>query len=128
MSRKTITEHSRTESERRAVKVARARRLTDPLGAAGQRHPAARIAREGKARRALFASSIAGFLLIGGAIAKADQAAPADHDVTAPTSGSSAGQATIVRGADGRLYVIANPNDLAQQVQHVQPHVRSKSS
>ena len=125
MSRKTMTEHSLSEAERRAVKAAHVRRLTDPLAAAGQRHPAGRIAREGKARRALFASSIAGFVLIGGAIAKADQGAPADQGVTASTSATSTGQATIVRGTDGRLYVIANPNELAQQVQS---HVRSKSS
>jgi len=119
-----MTDRTIPEAERRAVKAARVRRLTDPLGAAGQRRPAGRIAREGKARRALFASSIAGFLIIGGAIARTSQPGT---DPLAAQPAALTGQATIVRGADGRLYVIADPNDLAQQIP-AQPHVRSASS
>jgi hypothetical protein len=52
-----------------ALTAATVRRLTDPLGASGQRRTGERIRRERGARRALFAAAVGSFLAILGSLA-----------------------------------------------------------
>lgn len=59
-----------------ATLAATARRLTDPLGAAGQRATGGRIARERGARRALAGATVTAFLAIIGAFLLDDATDP----------------------------------------------------
>lgn len=121
MTTTTMADHELPDVERRARKAARARRLTDPLGAKGQRHPAERLAREGRARRALLAGSIAGFLVIGGSIALANTSTP-------PASGEAqTGQVIVVRDEEGQLHLVQQ-DSAGRLVQAPRPHVQSHSS
>ncbi len=101
-------------------KAVRVRRLTDPLGAAGQRRTGERIRREHTARRAFFAGTVASFVAILGSFILS---APSDHQA-AQADTASTGANPIVWAIDG--------NGQIQQVQVVQQnevaHVRTRSS
>ena len=67
--------------EDRARKVARARALTDPLGAQGQRRSGQRVEREAAARRAVFVATLGAFVASFGLAAASDSgrsSAPTD--------------------------------------------------
>lgn len=84
-------------AEERARKAVRARRLTDPLGAMGQRHPGQRLEREARARRATFAGSLAVFAVAFGLVS-----------MPAPPEEPAAGLAPAVALADGGPALPAN--------------------
>lgn len=72
----TMTNSKQSEwVDERAIKVARVRRLTDPLGAAGYRDPRARIGIESRYRRGLFVVVISVYLAMVGALIVQDQRA-----------------------------------------------------
>lgn len=81
----TGTEPGGTAGER-ARKAIHARRLTDPLGAIGQRHPGPRIEREARTRRAMFAGAMATFVAAFGLVAMtAPPSEPAPAPIAAPS-------------------------------------------
>jgi hypothetical protein len=70
----TMTNGTQSDwADERAIKVARVRRLTDPLGAAGYRDPRGRIAIEARYRRGLFVVVISLYLAMVGALMVQDQ-------------------------------------------------------
>ena len=76
---------TRPERDQAAWQAARARRLTDPLGASGQRRTGERIRREQRGRRTLLAAAVGTFLALLGAIAggtsQEPPTAPADTGI-----------------------------------------------
>lgn len=69
----------------RAIKVARVRRLTDPLGAAGFRSTRDRVGRESRVRSWLFAVVVGSYLAITGGLIITDQL----HEAPIPETSSS---------------------------------------
>lgn len=67
--KKTTMMTSPDADSRRAAKVARIHRLSDPLAAMGQRSPAERLRRERNARLALLVVTLSATLALTGAIA-----------------------------------------------------------
>jgi hypothetical protein len=65
------------ERDQMAWRAARARRLTDPLGASGQRRAGDRIRREQRGRRTLLAAAVGTFLALLAAIASGASQPPA---------------------------------------------------
>ncbi|MFM9108373.1 MAG: hypothetical protein ACKOWF_16935 [Chloroflexota bacterium] len=80
-----------------ALKAVRARRLTDPLGALGQRRPGDRIEREARLRRGVFAFSVAAFAA-SFALVAATGAPPHDAAPAQPAGPAIAGDLAALAG------------------------------
>lgn len=77
------------ESESRALKAARARRLTDPLGAKGFRQSRRRIEREQRARGRTFAASVVTFASCFGLLVYTNHSERVDRDLSSVASSIS---------------------------------------
>ena len=66
-----------TSRDQAAWQAARVRRMTDPLGASGQRHTGERIRRERLGRRTLLGATVGAFLALLAAIAAGGSPQPA---------------------------------------------------
>lgn len=107
--------------EERARKVARARALTDPLGAKGQRRSSQRVEREAAARRVVFVATLGAFVASFGLAAASD-------------SGRVGAPSESVQPA-GALFEFVVPAPLGSgepsilvRVQAPQPHVRTRAT
>jgi hypothetical protein len=117
-----MTEEVETDrSDELARKIVRIHALRDPLGAAGHRRTAERVARESRARRGLFAAALASFVACFGIIAlTADRSAEVN---VAPESPGVVAEIPLNDGRGTILRVLQPPAAKAPQ-----PHVRTRAS
>lgn len=90
-----MTKPAERTAEQDALLRARARRLTDPLGAKGFRSTSRRIDEERTARRATFVTVLGGFMGVFGLLAWNAQHTPAEVITPVSLSGTAANEAPL---------------------------------
>lgn len=113
-----MTDRDQAAAARLASKAVRVRRLTDPLGAQGFRRTDLRVARETRARRAVFVATLAGFAVMFGLIAGFSRPSPAT-DLTAAAQPIVAADHTSASAPPARSVRI---------VTAARPHVQTRST